>query len=297
MEKKIGMEMRANGKINLYLDVLSDGASGFHEIRSIMQSVSLCDRVTVSAVRGQDTSIRLSCNLPYIPCDARNIAYKAAELFLRESGVTAEVRIRLQKRIPVAGGMAGGSTDGAAVLRSLNKLFGEPLTTEQLMAAAEGLGSDIPFCLVGKTAVCTGRGEVIKPIPNRAKLQLLIVPSSESVSTPWAYAELDKQFGDFAGRKVQNAARFDALTAALAAGDVEGIGKSMYNIFEEAILPKRPLALRAKELLLEHGAAGAMMSGSGPTVFGIFADGDARRCAEAELKKHGYHPKKAETIL
>ena len=297
MEKKVGMEMRANGKINLYLDVLSDGASGFHEIQSIMQSVSLCDRVTVSAVRGQDVRIRLSCNLPYIPCDARNIAYKAAELFCAESGIPAEVHIRLQKRIPVAGGMAGGSTDGAAVLRALNKLFGEPLTTEQLLAAAAKLGSDIPFCLCGKTAVCTGRGEVIEPVESRAKLLLLIVPSRESVSTPWAYAELDKAFGDFAGRKAQNAARFDALCTALTAGDTAGITKTMYNIFEDVILPKRPQALRAKELLLAHGAIGAMMSGSGPTVFGVFDDDDTRKKAEAALKKHGYYPKQAESIL
>ncbi len=297
MKKKVGMEVRANGKINLYLDVLSDGRSGFHQIKSIMQSVSLCDRVTVSAVRGQGTSVLLSCNLPYIPCDARNIAYKAAELFLAESGIKAEVRIRLQKRIPVAGGMAGGSTDGAAVLRALNKLFGEPLTGAKLLDVAAKLGSDIPFCLYGKTAVCTGRGEVLRPIENSAKLLLLIVPSRESVSTPWAYGELDKQFGDFSGREARNAARFDALVAALAKGCIEDIAKNMYNIFEEAILPHRPLAQRAKELLLAHGAIGAMMSGSGPTVFGIFPDMESRRLAEAALKKQGYRPKKAETIL
>ena len=297
METKVGMETRASGKINLYLDVLSDGASGFHKIQSIMQSVSLCDRVTVSAVRGQDASICLSCNLPYIPCDQRNIAYKAAALFLQESNIRAEVRIRLQKRIPVAGGMAGGSTDGAAVLRALNKLFGEPLTNAQLMAAAAKLGSDIHFYLVGKTAICTGRGEIVEPIPNRAKLLLLIVPSSESVSTPWAYAELDKRFGNFAGRAVQNAARLRALTAALAAGDMDGITNNMYNIFEEAILPQRPLALRAKELLLANGALGAMMSGSGPTVFGIFESTKTRHAAIEALRKEGYYPKKAETIL
>ncbi|MBQ5390008.1 MAG: 4-(cytidine 5'-diphospho)-2-C-methyl-D-erythritol kinase [Clostridia bacterium] len=297
MRKKVGMEMRANGKINLYLDVLSDGASGFHEIKSIMQSVSLCDRVTVSAVREQSKNILLSCNLPYIPCDARNIAYKAADLFLTESAINAEVRIRLQKRIPVAGGMAGGSADGAAVLRGLNKLFGEPLTAEKLSAVAAKLGSDIPFCLWGKTAICTGRGEILEPIPCRAKLLLLIVPSSESVSTPWAYAELDKRFGDFGGRKAENAPRFDALCTALAADDTAGIAENMYNIFEEAILPQRPLAQRAKELLLAHGAIGAMMSGSGPTVFGIFPDMEARKSAEAALKKEGYSPKKAETIL
>lgn len=297
MRKKVGMELRANGKINLYLDVLSDDTSGFHEIKSIMQSVSLCDRVTVSAIRQDEPNILLSCDLPYIPTDARNIAYKAAEAFLRASSITAEVHVRLQKRIPVAGGMAGGSTDAAAVLRALNKLFGEPLSDTELMEVAASLGSDIPFCMLGKTALCTGRGEITEPIQNRAKLLLLIVPSAENVSTPWAYGELDKLFGDFAGRAKQNAARFDALCAALAANDSEGVCQNMYNIFEEAILPHRPLAQRAKELLLESGAIGAMMSGSGPTVFGIFPDMESRRLAEAALKKQGYRPKKAETIL
>ncbi len=296
MEKKIGMEVRANGKINLYLDVLSDGTSGFHEIRSIMQSVSLCDRVTVSAARGQETRIRLTCNLPYIPCDARNIAYKAAALFLEESGINAEVHIRLQKRIPVAGGMAGGSADGAAVLRSLNKLFAEPLSSEQLLTAAAKLGSDIPFCLVGGTAICTGRGEILRPIESRAKLPLLIVPSRESVSTPRAYGELDAVYGDFTGREAQNAERFSALTKALADGDAASIASNMYNIFEAVILPKRPFAARAKELLLSHGAIGAMMSGSGPTVFGIFTDLETRKHAENALRMHGYRPKKAEII-
>ena len=297
MKNTVGMEARANGKINLYLDVLSDGASGFHEIQSIMQSVSLSDRLTVSAVRGPKADILLTCDLPYIPCDARNIAYRAAELFLATSGITAEVYIRLQKRIPVAGGMAGGSTDGAATLCALNKLFGEPLSVSQLLSLAAELGSDIPFCLIGKTALCTGRGELVKPIPNRAKLPLLIVPSNESVSTPWAYAELDKRFGDFGEQKTKNAARFSALCDALADADVQGICRNMYNIFEEVILPERPLAQRAKALLLESGALGAMMSGSGPTVFGIFSDAESRRLGEAALKRQGYRPKKAETIL
>lgn len=297
MKKQIGMEARANGKINLYLDVLSDGSSGFHEITSIMQSVSLCDRVLVSAVKSSASAVRIACNLPYIPCDERNIAYRAAMLFSEATGITAEVDIRLQKRIPVAGGMAGGSTDGAAVLATLNKLLGSPLAQNELLALAAKLGSDVPFCLLGKTALCEGRGEILTPIENRAKLLLLIVPSSESVSTPWAYAELDAMFGDFAGRKAQNKPRLDRLTAALASGDTESVVANMYNIFEEAILPKRPLALRAKELLLESGAFGAMMSGSGPTVFGVFADAETRKKAEEALKNNGYYPKAAETIL
>lgn len=297
MKKQIGMETRANGKINLYLDVLTGGESGFHEIVSVMQSVSLCDRVLISAARSGASSVRLECNLPYVPCDERNIAHRAAMLLLEESGIAADVFIRLQKRIPVAGGMAGGSTDGAAVLTALNRLLGTPLTTERLLTLAAKLGSDVPFCLLGKTALCEGRGEIITPIPNRARLLLLIVPSSENVSTPWAYAELDAMFGDFAGRRAEGQPRLDRLKAALAAGDTDGVVQNMYNVFEEAILPKRPLAMHAKELLLEGGAIGAMMSGSGPTVFGVFADGETRHKAAELLRANGYHPKIAESIL
>lgn len=297
MKKKVGLEQRANGKINLYLDVLSDGSSGFHALRSIMQSVSLCDRVLVSASKNAATAIHLTCNLPYIPCDERNIAHRAAMLLLEAAGISAEVSIRLQKHIPVAGGMAGGSTDGAAVLTTLNKLLGTPLTQDTLLSLAEKLGSDVPFCLLGKTALCEGRGEILTPLCNRTKLLLLIVPSSEAVSTPWAYAKLDAMFGDFSGRKEKNQPQLDRLQAALAAGDTIGVAQNMYNIFEEAILPERPLALRAKELLLQCGALGAMMSGSGPTVFGIFADADTRRRAEECLRTNGYSPKTAETIL
>lgn len=297
MRKNVGMEARANGKINLYLDVLSDGSGGFHEIQSVMQSVSLCDRVLISAAKSSASTVRLECNLPYIPCDERNIAYRAAMLLLEATGTPAEVEIRLQKRIPVAGGMAGGSTDGAAVLATLNRLLGAPLATDRLLTLAEKLGSDVPFCLLGKTALCEGRGERLTPLDNRAKLLLLIVPSSESVSTPWAYAELDALFGDFSGRREKNGPRLDRLKTALADGDTNGVVANMYNIFEEAILPKRALAGRAKELLLEGGALGAMMSGSGPTVFGVFADTESRHRAEELLKTNGYYPKTAETIL
>lgn len=297
VKKQIGMEARANGKINLYLDVLTDGQDGFHEITSVMQSVSLCDRVIVSAARGSMSAIRIECDLPYVPCDERNIAHRAATMLLVESGITAEVFLRLQKRIPVAGGMAGGSTDAAAVLSALNRLLGAPLTNERLLALAAKLGSDVPFCLLGKTALCEGRGEKLTPIENHAKLLLLIVPSGESVSTPWAYGELDARFGDFAGRREQGQPRLDRLKAALAAGDTNGVVQNMYNVFEEVILQKRPLAMRAKELLLEGGAIGAMMSGSGPTVFGVFADTKARQKATELLKKNGYHPKTAESIL
>lgn len=295
MKNNIGYEVRANGKINLYLDVISREESGFHTIKSIMQSVSLSDRAIVSVAKGVSTDIRITCDSPYIPCDERNIAYKAAMKYLEKSGISAEVNIALQKRIPVSGGMAGGSTDAAAVLVALNKLFGGALAHDELYKVAASLGSDIPFCLMGKTALCEGRGEILTPIENRAKLLILIVPSTENVSTPWAYSRLDEVYGDFSGR--DNEARYNALTAALAAGDVHGVAANMYNIFEDVILAERPVAKRAKELLQSGGAIGAMMSGSGPTTFGIFENEETRAAAAQLLKSNEYFPKTAESMV
>lgn len=297
MGKLIGIEARGAGKVNLYLDVLSDGASGFHQIKSIMQSVTLCDRVIVSAIKDCATDISIECELPFIPTDERNIAHIASKLFLSEIGETAKINIRLQKRIPVAGGMAGGSADGAAVLMALNRLYGNPLSKDTLLSLGAKLGSDVPFCIMGKTALCEGRGEILTPVQNRAKLLYLIVPSSESVSTPWAYGELDRIYGDFRGREDENEARLSRLMEALADGSVKGICANMYNIFESAILEQRPLAKQAKELMLENGAIGAMMSGSGPTVFGIFESERARENALLKVKAAGYFAKTAESIL
>lgn len=295
MKNSIGYEVRANGKINLYLDVLAKEESGFHAIKSIMQSVSLCDRAILSAAKGIATEIRISCDSPYVPCDERNIAYKAAVKYLEACGISAQVNVNLQKRIPVSGGMAGGSTDAAAVLVALNKLFGGALPQSELYKVAASLGSDVPFCLMGKTALCEGRGEILSPLTNTARLKFLIVPSTENVSTPWAYGRLDEEFGDFSGR--DNSARFNALVSALENGDVKGVAANMYNIFEQVILPERPVARRAKELLLEGGAIGAMMSGSGPTTFGIFEDDETRAAAASLLKENGYYPKVAESMV
>ncbi len=292
MKKKIGTTVRAEGKINLYLDVLARTDDGYHTIESVMQSVSLCDRVTVSAMRGEG-DIRIGCNLPYIPCDGRNIAYKAVRALLDETGIDAAVRIFLDKRIPVAGGMAGGSADAAAVLTATNRVLGHPLPPERLRALAAALGADVPFCMTGGTALCTGVGDVTSPTENRRARPLLIVPSRESVSTPWAYGELDRAYGGFAAPRPHDA-RLDRLTAALAIGDTTGVAQNLYNIFEAVVLPHRPLAAKAKQLLTDCGAVAAMMSGSGPTVFGIFADAQTRDAAARVLARHGYRPKPAD---
>ena len=158
---------------------------------------------------------------------------------------------------------------------------------------AAALGADVPFCMTGGTALCTGVGDVTSPTENRLACPLLIVPSRESVSTPWAYGELDRAYSGFAAPRPHDA-RLDRLTAALAAGDTTGVAQNLYNIFEAVVLPHRPLAAKAKQLLTDCGAVAAMMSGSGPTVFGIFADAQTRDAAARVLVRHGYRPKPAD---
>lgn len=294
MNRKVGTLVRAMGKINLYLNVTGREENGYHTIESVMQSVSLCDRVTVSAARGEGV-IRIACNLPYVPCDERNIACKAARAFLEECGIFAEVHISIDKRIPVAGGMAGGSADAAAVLLGLNRIFDKPLDDGRLYAIAASLGADVPFCLAGGTALCTGYGDVISPLESSLSLPLLIVPSRENVSTPWAYAELDRAYGNFASPPAEDA-RLAALSRALETGNAEAVAENMYNIFEDVILPQREQAAQAKRLLDSAGALRAMMSGSGPTVFGLFENAAARDGAARILAKHGFRPKKAEIV-
>lgn len=295
MKNSNGVELPAYAKINLYLDVTAREENGYHKIESVMQRVSLCDRVAVSVSREPGRSIFVRCNLPYVPRDARNIAYRAAELFMDAAGVCGSVRITLGKRIPVAGGMAGGSTDAAAVLRALNRLFGYPFGRARLTELACALGSDVPFCLRGGTAVCTGFGEIMSGVRSRTRLCLLIVTGGENVSTPWAFEMLDRYYQNFDAR-ASGPARLERLTESLCAGDAARAAESMYNVFEPAIFPHRPRAARAKELLLENGALGALMSGSGPTVFGVFPDTGTRFRAGAALLGEGFTVREAYTL-
>ncbi len=295
MKNQSGVDLPAYAKINLYLDVTAREENGYHKIESVMQRVSLCDRVTVSVSKGGQRSIYIRCNLPYVPRDARNIAYRAAALFMDVTGVSAAVRITLGKRIPVAGGMAGGSTDAAAVLRALNGLFGYPLSRARLTELAGTLGSDVPFCLRGKTAVCTGYGEIMTGVRSKTPLCLLIVTGGENVSTPWAFEMLDNRYQNFNGRET-DPARLLRLTAALENGDAVTAAQNMYNVFEDAIFPHRPRAARAKALLLENGALGALMSGSGPTVFGVFPNADVRFRAGAALLEEGFTVREAYSL-
>ncbi len=277
----------AYAKINLYLDVLSKREDGFHNIKTIMHSVSLADEITVLLTPSRMLNVTLSVDgAQHLPNDGRNLACRAAVLFFEKLGKAADVKIKLVKRIPIAAGLAGGSSDAAAVLRALNKIYKKPFTLKSLAKMSSELGSDVPYCVLGKTAFCEGRGEIMIPIKTQISLNAVIVSTDEYVSTPEAYKTLDNIYSDFDGSvSTYGDKYFENIIAAL-----EGTGKiynGMFNVFEKAILPKCKKAEALKAELLSLGADFSMMSGSGPSVFGVFKTQKMAQNAEQKLKAQG----------
>ena len=283
----VSVKEHAYAKINLYLDVLTKREDGFHDIKTVMHTVSLSDEVTVSVKRSDRRAVRLSVvGHPKLPTDSRNLAYRAAELFLSETLTNAEVDIKLIKRIPVAAGLAGGSTDAAAVLRALNRAFKRPLTEKRLLALSAQLGSDVPYCLIGGTALCYGRGERMERLPENLDLKLVVAIADEYVSTPMAYAELDRIFEDF--KTPRDSAHERALAAVIESASSGMLPSGeLYNIFENAVFKTCFKAESIKSRMLELGATHALMSGSGPSVFGIFENEQVAASAVAELQRDG----------
>ncbi|MBR2342972.1 MAG: 4-(cytidine 5'-diphospho)-2-C-methyl-D-erythritol kinase [Clostridia bacterium] len=274
---------KAPAKINLFLDVVAKRADGFHDIRTVMHSVSLCDEITARVGRGKGGSVRLTLlGNRRLPTDSKNLAALAAERFLHSAGISDNVEITLNKRIPVAAGLAGGSSDAAAVLRALNRLYKRPFTDRRLLALAAELGSDVPYCLVGGTALCEGRGELITRLPSPKSFFAVIATAHERVSTPAAYAELDELFPSFDGA---NTAELEQLLTAIREGtELSGF----YNIFEAAVLPACPGAAALRSRLIELGASRSLMSGSGPSVYGIFDTEEAADRSAESLTAEGY---------
>ncbi len=260
----------ANAKINLYLDVIARRDDGFHDIKTVMHSISLADTVTVVYEPSRETDIKLYISgNKFLPTDGRNLAVKAAQLFLARAGNTGAVKITLTKSIPIAAGLAGGSSDAAAVLRAMNRLFGKMFTDRALSLMGAELGSDIPYCLIGGTALCEGRGEIITRLPSDIRLYTVVAVADERMSTPVAYSALDGMYSDFDGsRKTGGDAHYARLIEEISRGELDGGG--LFNIFEEAVLPLCPRAAEIKAELLALGAYAAQMSGSGPSVFGLF---------------------------
>lgn len=269
----------AYAKINLTLDVFERRPDGFHDIETVMQLVSLCDVLTLTGnTLGE---LRLTSNVGFIPLDGKNICAKAAAAFFDRFSVTERgFDINIRKRIPVAAGLGGGSADGAAVIRLLARRFG---VTDRgaLLEVAAAVGSDVPFCLVGGTALCRGRGEIMDPLSSAMTRHLVIAKNTVGLSTPLIYSLFDQQTSP------RSHPGSDAVIRALADGDPDALDKSIFNAMEPVSAAKRPAIEYLKNKMLSYGASVAMMSGSGPSVFGLFPDeASARTCAEKLKKKN-----------
>ena len=256
------LTLKAPAKINLALEVAGKRPDGYHEVAMIMQSVSLHDTLILSL---QESDITLMCDRPELPCDHSNLAYRAAELLRREVGVARGVKIELNKRIPLAAGLAGGSTDAAAVLKGLNRLWGLALSPVELEQLAARLGSDVPFCLWGGTSLATGRGEILTPLPDFAGHGVVLANPPLHVSTALVY-------GNYRGAVGNRRRDIFPLRRSIEQQDFAAVADTLFNDLETVTVPAYPQVAEIKEQLLQAGAAGVLMSGSGPTVFALTPD-------------------------
>ncbi|HEY8346265.1 MAG TPA: 4-(cytidine 5'-diphospho)-2-C-methyl-D-erythritol kinase [Symbiobacteriaceae bacterium] len=272
------MELRvpSYAKVNLVLDVLNRRPDGYHNIRTIMVAVSLADSVTLRPAAGIEVEMA-----PPIPGPVEaNLAYRAACLLREVTGYPGGAFIRVEKQIPLAGGLAGGSTNAAAVLTGLNRLWGTGLSVSELEALAIRLGSDVPFFVTGRPARVEGIGDRITPIAVRAPFWLVLATPAVEKSTGTVYRWLDE---------LQQVNHPDtmAMEEALARGDLAAIAAALGNVFEQVMIPRYPVIGELKQVLVDHGALGALMSGAGPTVFGVMPDESAARRAAAALTAMG----------
>ncbi len=266
-------------KINLFLEVGEKRPDGYHDIDSIMQAVTLCDQVSVTLTEGSG-KITLICDDSRLPTDSGNIAYRAAERYLAEAKITGyDVAIEIEKKIPLAAGLAGGSTDCAGVLRCLQSML-SALTVDALYDLGRRLGADVPFCLRSGCCRTEGIGEILTPVPSLTRDTIIVIAKGgEGVSTAQAYRQMDLP------RTRQSSS---AILRAMERGDCSEVAALLYNSFEGVILPIHPQASYAKEVMIAEGCAGALMSGSGPSVFGIFFNWDDASRAHERLLAKGY---------
>ncbi|MNB66967.1 4-diphosphocytidyl-2-C-methyl-D-erythritol kinase [compost metagenome] len=251
---------KAPAKINLMLDVLRKRPDGFHEVEMIMTMVDLADRLELSEMK-RDTII-ISSQAGYIPLDEKNLAFQAARLLKERYGISRGVHIHLDKHIPVAAGLAGGSSDAAATLRGLNRLWRLGLSHVELQELGSELGSDIPFCVTGGTALATGRGEKLEPIFSMPQCWVILAKPPINVSTAEVYGKLRAD-------RITNHPSAALMREAVEARDFQAICGRLGNVLEEVTLKLHPEVLRLKEAMISLGADGVLMSGSGPTVFGL----------------------------
>lgn len=273
MEK---LMLKSLGKINLGLDVLGRRENGYHDVRMVMQTVYLYDQITLTKTK--KPGIALETNLFFLPVDENNLAYRAAKLLMDEFQVKEGVHISLEKHIPVAAGMAGGSSNAAAVLFGINRMFSLGLSTEELMERGVTLGADVPYCIMRGTVLAEGIGEELTPLPPMPKCYVLIAKPPISVSTKLVYEKLDSH-------EIENHPDIDGILEGLQEANLKKIASRMGNVLEKVTIEEYPVIAKIKDMMKEHGALNAMMSGSGPTVFGLFDNKEVARAAADKIRK------------
>lgn len=260
------IKLKAYAKINLGLDVLRRREDGYHEVRMIMQTIRLFDRITMTKIRKND--IYLETNLSFLPTDERNLVYRAVKMMKEEFDITEGIRIELNKKIPVCAGMAGGSTDAAAALVGMNRLFQLKLSEKQLMEYGVKLGADVPYCIMRGTALSEGIGEKLSRVSPIPDCYILIAKPNINVSTKFVYENLNLP-------ALESHPDIDLLLRAIEEGDLYTLASNLGNVLETVTIERYPVIEQVKQSMLAKGGIGALVSGSGPTVFGIF-DSEAK---------------------
>jgi len=269
------LDLKALGKINLGLDVLGKRENGYHDVRMVMQTVYLYDQIRIE--KRKEPGISLSTNLFYLPVNENNLAYRAASLLMEEFHIKEGVKITLDKHIPVAAGMAGGSSNAAAVLFGINRMFSLGLSQKDLMERAVSLGADVPYCIMRGTVLAEGIGEILTPLPNMPKCHVLLSKPPISVSK-LVYEKLDSY------DSIEHP-DIDGIIKGLKDGDIKKVASSMGNVLEHVTIEEHPVIEEIKNVMRKEGALNAMMSGSGPTVFGLFEDKKKAKKAAARIKE------------
>lgn len=271
------MKIKAYAKVNISLDIVGKREDGYHILEMIMQTIDLYDEINIEK---QKKDITIKCNKPYVPTDERNLAYRAAKLFMEKYDIDSGVNINIKKNIPVSAGLAGGSTDGAAVLKLMNKLFEINASDEELMEIGLKLGADVPYCIKGGTALCKGIGEEVTKLKDFKDKILVLVKPPFGVSTKSVYQEFDLG-------KVRSHPNTETLIKAIESNDLKLVSNNMKNLLENVTLRKHKVLINIKEEMKNTGAIAAMMSGSGPTVFAFFDDMlKAQKCFEKMKLKY-----------
>jgi len=268
------IEIKARAKINLSLDVKAKRPDGYHDVCMVMQTIALHDVVSVEKA---ESGIEVMCNNPVIPSGNGNIAYRAAQIMIEKYGIDSGIKINIDKRIPVAAGLAGGSSDAAAVLKGINALFSLGLEQHELLDVGKCIGADVPFCIKGGTVLAEGIGEILTDLTPLSEVSIVLVTPKINVSTAWVYKSLDLDV-------IQSRPDTYAIINAIEKRDIDMLAKNMINVLETVTVPRYGIIEEIKTRLVDLGAAGSVMSGSGPSVFGVFSDAQKAKNAYGEMK-------------